>query len=164
MKSEKPRQSFGKRTAKLFLPVLIGLHVPFLYIQIDSLLNPIDLTAAGKGAMYGSQVFDYVLFPALLVILIVGQWLIILPLWNRVFINSRRVLLSSLFTGIIISVLLGILLGYLTSKTADIDAMIIPASVMSGFVVIYCIGNTITLYLLDRSYIKQLRAYSLKTN
>jgi len=95
MHIEKPRQSFGKRLAKLFLPVLIGLNVPFLCIEIDSLLNPIDLDKAGKFAMEGSQAFDYILVPVAFLILLLVQGLIIIPAWNRICWKYRRVLLSS---------------------------------------------------------------------
>jgi hypothetical protein len=164
-----PRQSFGKRFAKLFLPVLIGLNVPFLCIQIDSLLNPIDIDKAGKFAIEGSQTFDYVIVPAVFFILLLVQGLIILPLWNRMCLKYRRVLLSSLAIGIIFSVILGALLGYLiwanqpglNNKRIDTDSLINSGLLMSAFVLVYSILNIITLYLLDRAYIKHLKPQKL---
>jgi len=162
---EKVRQSFGKRTAKLFLPVLIGLNVPFLYIQWDSLLNPVDLNAAAKGAMLGYWVFDYVFIPVSLVFLIIIQWLVFLPLWNRVFVKFRRVLFSSLFIGILLSVLLGAGLGY-SARANKLDQQVTKLGtddlvnsilLVSGFVVVYCVLNILTLYFLDKTYIKQLK-------
>ena len=165
MNAEKPSQSFGKKAAKIFLPVLIGFNVPFLGIQIDALLNPIDLDKAGKGAMLGSQVFDYVLVPAMLVILLIIQWVMILPMWNRIFVHSRRVLLSSLIIGIFISVLTGMLFGYLVcTEQSDMYNLINAVLLMCGLIVAYCILNTVTLYLLDRSYIKYLKARKQLSN
>jgi hypothetical protein len=163
MRIEAPRQSAGKRAAKIFLPVLIGLNVPFLGIEIDSLANPIDLDKAGKGAMLGSQLFDYLLLPGLFFILLIVQWLFILPMWNRMVTKYRRVFLSSLSIGIIISVLIGALLGYLVcANQLDQDKLINSIIIMNGFVIVYCILNIITLYLLDRSYIKYLKPHKLK--
>jgi len=163
MRIEAPKQSAGKRIAKVFLPVLIGLNVPFLGIEIDSLMNPIDLDKAGKGAMLGSQVFDYLLLPALFFILLIVQWLFILPMWNRMVLKYRKVLLSSLCIGIIISILIGALLGYLVcANQLDQDKLINSILTMSGFVIVYCILNIITLYLLDKSYIKYLKPHKLK--
>jgi hypothetical protein len=160
-----PRQSLGKRLAKVFLPVLIALNVPFVYIQIDSLLNPVDLNSAAKGAMLGYWVFDYVLIPVGLVILFVIQRVIIIPIWNRQLIKSRYVLLSSLCIGIILSNLFGALGGYLVwvgqPGAADLINSVL---LMSCFAVIYCLINTITLYLLDRSYIKSLKPHKLQSN
>jgi hypothetical protein len=172
MSIEKPRQSFGKRLAKLFLPVLIGVNVPFLCIQIDSLLNPIDIDKAGNFAMEGSQAFDYIVVPVVFLILLLVQGLIILPRWNRMCLKYRRVLLSSLGMGIIFSVILGALLGYLVwanqpglnNKQIDMDSLTNSGLLMSGFVVVYSILNIITLYLLDRSYIKHLKPQKLKSN
>jgi hypothetical protein len=166
MNVHRPRQSFGKRAAKIFLPVLIAVNVPFVCIQIDALLNPIDLDKAGKWAMDGSWAFDYVLVPVTLVILFIVQWVIMLPVWNRIFINFRYVLFSSLFVGIILSILFGILLGYLVwtnqlgqnEKQAGVDELINSILMMSSFVVAYCFLNIITLYFLDRSYIKLIRS------
>ncbi|HAL82661.1 MAG TPA: hypothetical protein DCO83_10830 [Mucilaginibacter sp.] len=170
--AEKPRQSFGKRSAKLFLPVLIGLHLPFLYIQTDSLLNPIELDKAGKGAMDGLWFFDYVFFPGLLVILLIPQWLIIVPVWNRMCLRARRVLLSSLSIGILLSILTGALLGYLVwinklgpnNNQPGLNELINPVLLMSGFVVVYCILNTLTLYFLDRSFIRHIKSQKLDAN
>jgi hypothetical protein len=172
MRYEKPRQSFGKRAAKLFLPVLVGIHIPFLYIQTDSLLNPIDMDKAGKGAMDGLWFFDYVFFPAGLVILLIIQWLIIVPLWNRMCVRARRVLLSSLSIGILLSTLTGALMGYLiwinklgpNNNQPGLYDLINPVLLMSGFVVVYCILNTLTLYFLDRSYIRNLKSQKNRSN
>jgi hypothetical protein len=172
MHIEKPRQSFGKRLAKLFLPVLIGLNVPFLCIEIDSLLNPIDLDKAGKFAMEGSQAFDYILVPVAFLILLLVQGLIIIPAWNRICWKYRRVLLSSLGIGIIFSVILGALLGYLVwanqsalnNNQTNLDNLINSGLLMSAFVIAYSILNIITLYLLDRSYIKHLKPQKFKSN
>jgi len=161
---QQSKQSFGKRAAKIFLPVLIALNVPLLCIQVDSLLNPIDLSKAGKWAMTGSQAFDYYIVPVILVILFIVQWLIFVPMWNR-FLRFRRVLLSSLFIGILISLLIGAGLGYSTwtnqlgpsINQSDTDELINLSLMMSSFVVAYCILNIITLYFLDRSYIKYLK-------
>jgi hypothetical protein len=158
------KQSFGKRVARVFLPVLIALNVPLLCIQLDSLLNPLDLSKAGKWAMSGSQAFDYIIVPVMLVILFIVQWLILVPLWNR-FLKFRRVLLSSLFIGVLISLLIGAGLGYATWSNqlgpsihhADVSELVNLSLLNSSFVVAYCILNIITLYLLDRTFIKQLK-------
>jgi len=167
---KQPKQSFGKRVAKTFLPVLIAFNVPFLFVLIDSLLNPIDLVKTGKWAMTGSQAFDYIIVPAVLVILFVVQWLIILPIWNRRFLKFRRVLLSSLFIGILFSVLIGALLGYSiwtnqlgqNINQSDVNELINSILLMSSFVTGYCILNIITLYLLDRSGIKSQKLYPIE--
>jgi len=159
------KQSFGKRAAKIFLPVLIALNVPLLCIQLDSLLNPLDLSKAGKWAMSGSQAFDYIIVPVMLVILFIVQWLILVPVWNR-FLKFRRVFLSSLFIGILISLLIGAGLGYATWTNqlgpsinhADVYELVNLSLLNSSFVVAYCVLNIVTLYLLDRSYIKQLKS------
>lgn len=172
MAIEKPRQSFGKRLAKLFLPALIGLNVPFLCIQINSLLNPIDLDKAGRGAIEGSWAFDYILVPVLFFILLIVQGFIIVPAWNRICLKYRRVLLSSLGIGIIFSVILAALLGYLVSANQSnlnnnhtkLDNFINSGLLMGAFVFVYSILNIITLYLLDRSYIKYLKPQKIKSN
>jgi len=146
------------------LPVLIALNVPLLCIQVDSLLNPIDLSKAGKWAMSGSQAFDYVMVPTLLVVLFIVQWLILVPIWNW-FLKFRRVLLSSMFIGILISVLIGAGLGYSTwtnqlgpsINQSNTDQLVNLILLMSGFIVAYCILNIVTLYFLDRSYIRHLK-------
>ena len=161
---QRTKQGFGKRTAKVFLPVLIALNVPLLCIQVDSLLNPIDLSKAGKWAMSGSQAFDYVMVPVLLLVLFIVQWLILVPMWNR-FLKFRRVLLSSMFIGILISVLIGAGLGYSTwtnqlgpsINQSNTDQLVNLILLMSGFIVAYCILNIVTLYFLDRSYIRHLK-------
>lgn len=172
MSIAKPRQSFGKRLAKLFLPVLIGLNVPFLCIQIDTVLNPIDIDKAGKGAIEGSQAFDYIVVPLVFLILLLVQGIIIVPKWNRICLKYRRVFLSSLAIGLTFSVILGALLGYLVWKNqpslknnqADLYNFIHSALLMGGLVIVYSILNIITLYLLDRSYIKHLKPQKIKSN
>lgn len=166
---QRTKQSFGKRAAKIFLPVLIALNVPLLCIQIDSLLNPIDLSKVGKWAMSGSQAFDYYIVPAVLVILIIVQWLIFVPMWNR-FLRFRRVLLSSLLIGILISVLIGAGLGYSTwtnqlgpsINQSNTDELINLILLMSSFIVAYCFLNIITLYFLDRSHIRHLKSQKIQ--
>ncbi|WP_295674602.1 hypothetical protein [uncultured Mucilaginibacter sp.] len=167
---QRTKQSFGKRAAKIFLPVLIALNVPLLCIQVDSLLNPIDLSKAGKWAMSGSQAFDYYIVPAVLVVLFIVQWLILVPVWNRWLYKFRRVLLSSLFISILISVLIAGLLGYCTWSNqlgpsinqSNTDELVNLILLMSGFIVTYCILNVITLYFLDRSYIRNLKSQKLQ--
>lgn len=166
---QQSKQSFGKRAAKIFLPVLIALNVPLLCIQVDSLLNPIDLSKAGKWAMSGSQAFDYIIVPVVLVVLFIAQWLVFVPMWNR-FLKFRRVLLSSLFIGILISLLIGAGLGYSTwtnqlgpsINQSNTDELINLILLMSSFIVVYCILNIITLYFLDRSHIKHLKSQKNK--
>jgi hypothetical protein len=165
MSAAKPRQSFGKRFAKIVAPVLIGIQLPFLAIQMDSLLNPIDLDKAGKGAMLGSQMFDYVVIPTLLFILVIIQWIIIVPLWNAICSRFRYVFFSSLCIGITISVLLGILFGYLTiNDQSNSNDLINAILLMGGFITAYCIVNIITLYLLDRYYIAYFKSQKLRGN
>jgi len=172
MNVQKPRQSAGKRAAKIFLPVLIAMNVPLLLIGLDSLLNPIDLDKAGKWAMTGSWAFDYVIVPFTVIVLFFVQWSILLPIWNRVFIKFRRVLLSSLFFGIILSALVGALMGYLTwanklgqgNNQPGTDELLNSVLLMSSFVAAYCVLNIFTLYVLDRSYIRQLRSQKLASN
>ncbi|MDR3696510.1 hypothetical protein [Mucilaginibacter sp.] len=162
---QQAKQSRGKRAAKIFLPVLIALNVPLLCIQIDSLLNPIDLSKAGKWAMSGSKVFDYIIVPVVLVILFIVQWLVFVPMWNR-FLRFRRVLLSSLFIGILISVLIGAGLGYSiwsnqlgpSINQSNTYELVNLSLLMSSFIVTYCILNIMMLYFLDRSHIGRLKS------
>jgi hypothetical protein len=172
MNVQRPKQSAGKRAAKIFLPVLIAMNVPLLLIELDSLVNPIDLDKAGKWAMTGSWAFDYVIVPLTAIVLFIVQWSIFLPIWNRLFIKFRRVLLSSLFFGLLLSTLTGALLGYLTwtnqlrqgSGQANVDELLNSVLLMSSFVAAYCVLNIFTLYFLDRSYIRQLKSQKLRTN
>jgi len=165
MNVQRPRQSAGKRAAKIFLPVLIGLLITFLCDRIILLIKPLNLSIDGDAAIGGQWVFNNIFFPIIVIALFLAQWLVIIPFWGKMLLKFRNVLLSSIITALIIAIISGALFGYmLWAPQFGFGDLVISFLVISSITMIYIVGDIFALYFLDIPFTKYSKANKLKTN
>jgi hypothetical protein len=144
----------------IFLPVLIGLFLLFLFYKVYLLFNPLDPYKDGDGALFFDGVLIYILLPFTSVILFLLQRFIVLPLWNKLISSFSNVFLASISVCMILSISLGILIGYLFwAKQFGLSDLYFSILITTCIVMAYNIINIFTLYFINKSQISRLKSH-----
>ncbi len=137
-----------RKALKVFLPVLAGLSLPFIYDRIDSFLSPPNPEDYGDGGMLSLWAFSHIMFPITILVLCVFQKTIIIPLYNKVTVKQNFTMTKILINVIIICVVFGLIFGYIFWEPRfGLHDLIISVCIMTGLQLIYWISNILTLYL-----------------
>ena len=153
MAEERTKKSYDRKVLKIFAPVLPAADTcSGLYVYMSA--HPLEIQRDGTSAVYGFWLINNVFFPALTVVLLLVQWLIILPWWDRVITNISRA--KGKAAGVLfgICIILAVLLGLFEWRPAFGGERLVISIVFLFFIeLIYWLPNIVVLYLVDRSRI-----------
>jgi len=141
---------------KVFLPVIAGLLLPVIVYIAYMSHRPLVISTDGNSAVYGFWIVNNIIFPVLVLILLLMQWIIVLPWWNKIILRSK---MSSVLALIAICLLIGLGLAFITWMPASgIQRLAISAAFVFVVQVIYWVANIIVLYLVDKTRISKLKS------
>lgn len=137
-----------------FIRVILPPLVAFLIFAAIIKYNPFSytfegLSNIGDGSAYGLITYYKVFAPFQLLIALLTQYLVILPLWDRILANPKTVI--GVFTGIaLICAVLAIGLAYMIWDPQTGTRHLVHVAVfMAGVQLFYWLINFIMLFLLD---------------
>jgi hypothetical protein len=109
-----------------------------------------------NSAVYGFWILNNIIFPVLILILLLIQWIIVLPWWNKIILRSK---MSSVLALIGICLLIAFGLAFITWMPAfGLPKLVISITFVFAAQVIYWVANIIVLYLVDKTRISKLKS------
>jgi hypothetical protein len=141
---------------KVFLPVIAGLLLPVIVYIVYMFHRPLVIGRDSNSAVYGFWILNNIIFPVLILILLLIQWIIVLPWWNKIILRSK---MSSVLALIGICLLIAFGLAFITWMPAfGLPKLVISITFVFAAQVIYWVANIIVLYLVDKTRISKLKS------
>jgi len=141
---------------KVFLPVIAGLLLPVIVYIVYMSHRPLVIRRDSNSAVYGFWIVNNIIFPVLVLILLLMQWIIVLPWWNKIMLRSK---MSSVLALIGICLLIGLGLAFITWMPAfGLQKLVISVTFVFVVQLIYWVANIIVLYLIDKTRISKLKS------
>jgi len=151
------RRSYkDNRKLKVFLPVIAGLLLPVIVYIAYMSHRPGVIGGDSNTAVYGFWILNNIIFPVLVLILLLVQWIIVLPWWNKIILLSK---ISSVLVLIAICLLIALGIAFITWMPAvGLQKLVISVTFVFVVQVIYWVANIIVLYLIDKTRISKLKS------
>ncbi|MEO6848985.1 MAG: hypothetical protein ABI203_06615 [Mucilaginibacter sp.] len=142
-----------RKLLKVILPPFIGFVVYFLAIRYSSIYFTLRIDEMGEGTVAAFMAYFKYFLPLLFTVAVLTQLLIVVPVWDRVFLRSKLGKFGSLFTLCIICLLFATGISYaIWEKTSGFKHLLSVSVFLATIQLIYWTVNLLIMYLLtDKS-------------
>src|SRR6202012_2634216 len=103
-----------RKLLKVILPPLIGFAAYFAAVRYSSVYFTLRIDEMGEGTIEAFMAYFRYFLPLLFTVAVLTQLLIVVPVWDRVFLKSARGKLTSLFILLIICLIFAAGISYPT--------------------------------------------------
>ena len=140
-----------RKLLKVILPPLVGFAAYFIAIRYSSVYFTLRIDEMGEGTITAFMAYYRYFMPLLFTVAVLTQFLIVTPIWDRVFLRSITGKFISLFILCLICVLFAAGISYsIWDKQSGIDHVIKVGLFMTAVQLVYWAVNLIILYLLTK--------------
>jgi hypothetical protein len=138
-----------RKLLKILLPPFIGFAVYFLTIRYSSVYFTLRIDEMGEGTIEAFMAYFRYFLPLLFTVAVLTQLLIVVPVWDRVFLKSKRGKLTSLLILIIICLIFAAGISYPIWDTASGEWHLVKVFLfMTAVQLLYWAVNLFVLYFL----------------
>jgi len=135
---------------KVFLPPFIGFGAYFLAVRYSTVYFALRIDKLGEGTVESFMAYFKYFMPLLFVVAVLTQHLIVVPVWDRVFLKSNTGKLISVFILCLICLLFAAFISYcIWDRRSSIWHVIKVCAFMTAVQLVYWTVNLFVLYFLD---------------
>jgi hypothetical protein len=136
---------------KVILPPLVGFAAYFIAIRYSSVYFTLRIDEMGEGTITAFMAYYRYFLPLLFTVAVLTQFLIVVPIWDRVFLKSATGMLISSMILCLICVLFAAGVSYtIWDKQSGVDHVIKVGLFMTAVQLVYWAVNLFVLYLLTK--------------
>jgi hypothetical protein len=136
---------------KVLLPPFVGFAAYFIAIRYSSVYFTLRIDEMGEGTVTAFMAYYRFFLPLLFTVALLTQYLIVTPVWNRLFLKSTTGKIISLIILIIICLLLAAGISYcIWDKASGVRHLVKVVVFMSAVQLFYWGVNLVVLYLLTK--------------
>jgi hypothetical protein len=140
-----------RKLLKVFLPPFIGFAVYFVAIRYSSVYFTLRIDEMGEGTIESFMAYYRFFMPLLLVVAVLTQLLIVVPIWDRVFLRSKTGKFISLIILCIICLLFAIGISrVIWDKQSGVRHLVKVCLFMTAVQLLYWSVNLFVLYFLTK--------------
>ncbi|MDO3626419.1 hypothetical protein [Mucilaginibacter sp. BT774] len=136
---------------KVLLPPFIGFGAYFLAVRFSSVYFTLRIDELGEGTIESFMAYFRYFMPLLFVVAVLTQHLIVVPVWNRVFLKSTRGKFISVLILCLICLLFAAFISYCIWDRQSSRWHVIKVCIfMTGVQLVYWAVNLVVLYFLTK--------------
>jgi hypothetical protein len=136
---------------KVWLPPFVGFAAYFVAIRYSSLYFTLRIDEMGEGTITAFMAYYRYFLPLLFIVAILTQYLIVVPVWDRVFLRSRAGKFASTLILVIICVLFAGGISYtIWDKASGVGHLEKVYLFMTSVQLVYWFVNLGVLYFLTK--------------
>ena len=136
---------------KVWLPPFVGFAAYFVAIRYSSLYFTLRIDEMGEGTITAFMAYYRYFLPLLFIVAILTQYLIVVPVWDRVFLKSRTGKFASILILVIICVLFAGGISYtIWDRASGLGHLEKVYLFMTSVQLVYWLVNLGVLYFLTR--------------
>lgn len=140
-----------RKLLKVILPPLVGFAAYFVAIRYSSVYFTLRIDEMGEGTITAFMAYYRYFMPLLFTVAVLTQLLIVVPIWDRVFLRSRTGKFISLLILYLVCLLFAACISYaIWDKQSRIEHVIKVCLFMTAVQIVYWAVNLFILYLLTR--------------
>jgi hypothetical protein len=140
-----------RKLLKVLLPPLVGFAAYFIAIRYSSLYFTLRIDAMGEGTITAFMAYYRFFLPLLFTVAVLTQLLIVVPIWDRVFLKSGWGKFFSLLMLWFICTALAVAISYaIWEKQSGITHLIKVCVFMTSVQLVYWVVNLFVVYLLTK--------------
>lgn len=140
-----------RKLLKFLLPPLIGFAVYFIAIRYSSVYFTLRIDEMGEGTITAFMAYYRYFLPLLFTVALLTQLLIVVPVWDRVFLKSNTGKFISLLILCLICLLFAAGISYaIWDKQSGVYHLIKVCLFMTAVQLVYWGVNLFVVYLLDK--------------
>jgi hypothetical protein len=140
-----------RKLLKFLLPPLIGFAIYFIAIRYSSVYFTLRIDEMGEGTIIAFMAYYRYFLPLLFTVAVLTQLLIVVPVWDRVFLKSNTGKLISLLILCFICLLFAAGISYaIWDRQSGVYHLIKVCLFMTAVQLIYWGVNLFVLYLLNK--------------
>lgn len=135
---------------KVFLPPFIGFGAYFLAVRYSSVYFALRIDKLGEGTVESFMAYFKYFMPLLFVVAVLTQHLIVVPVWDRVFLKSTTGKLISVLVLCLICLLFAAFISYcIWDRQSSRWHVVKVCAFMTSVQLVYWTVNLVVLYFLD---------------
>ena len=135
---------------KVFLPPFIGFGAYFLAVRYSSVYFALQIDKLGEGTVESFMAYFKYFMPLLFVVAVLTQHLIVVPIWDRIFLKSSRGKLISLLVLCLICLIFAAFISYcIWDRQSGRWHLVKVCTFMTVVQLVYWAVNLVVLYFLD---------------
>lgn len=135
---------------KVLLPPFIGFGAYFLAVRYSSVYFALQIDKLGEGTIESFMAYFKYFMPLLFVVAVLTQHLIVVPIWDRVFLKSNRGKLISVLILCLICLLFAAFISYcIWDRQSSRWHVVKVCAFMTCVQLVYWTVNLVVLYFLD---------------
>ena len=136
---------------KVLLPPFVGFVAYFLAVRYSSVYFALRIDKLGEGTVESFMAYFKYFMPLLFLVAILTQYLIVVPVWNRVFLKSNTGKFISLLILCLICVLFAAFISYcIWDRQSHRWHVVKVCAFMTGVQLVYWTVNLVVLYFLTK--------------
>lgn len=136
---------------KVLLPPFIGFAAYFVAVRYSSVYFTLRIDKLGEGTIESFMAYFKYFMPLLLVVAILTQYLIVVPVWGRVFLRSNVGKFITLLILCLICLLFAAFISYcIWDRQSGREHVIKVCAFMTAVQLVYWTVNLFVLYFLNR--------------
>jgi hypothetical protein len=140
-----------RKLLKVILPPLVGFAAYFIAIRYSSVYFTLRIDEMGEGTITAFMAYFRFFLPLLFTVAILTQLLIVVPVWDKVFLKSNAGKLISLLILWLICVLFATGISYtIWDKQTGIKHLVQECFFMTAVQLVYWTVNLFVLYFLTK--------------
>jgi glucan phosphoethanolaminetransferase (alkaline phosphatase superfamily) len=140
-----------RKLLKVVLPPLVGFAAYFVAVRYSSVYFTLRIDEMGEGTITAFMAYFRYFMPLLLAVAILTQLLIVVPIWDRVFLRSRTGKFVSLLILYLICMLFAAGISYIIwDKPSGVNHLFKEITFMTSVQLVYWAVNLVILYLLTK--------------
>ncbi|MGZ3765726.1 MAG: hypothetical protein ACXVA2_13745 [Mucilaginibacter sp.] len=141
-----------RKLLKVLLPPSIGFAVYFIAIRYSSVYFSLRIDEMGEGTVESFMAYFRYFMPLLFTVAVLTQLLIIAPVWDKVFLKSKKGRFTSLFVLFFICLLFaaGISYAIWDEPQSGVKHLIKVCIFMISIQLVYWVVNLLVLYFLTK--------------
>ena len=140
-----------RKLLKVVLPPLIGFAAYFVAIRYSSVYFTLRIDEMGEGTITAFMAYYRYFMPLLFTVAVLTQLLIVVPIWDRVFLRSKAGKFVSLLILYLICLLFAAGISYaIWDKQSRIEHVVKVCLFMTAVQMVYWAVNLFILYLLTK--------------
>ena len=136
---------------KVFLPPFIGFGAYFLAVRYSSVYFTLRIDKLGEGTIESFMAYFKYFMPLLFVVAVLTQHLIVVPIWDRIFLKSNRGKFISSVILCLICLLFAAFISYsIWDRRSGREHVIKVCAFMTAVQLVYWTVNLFVLYFLTK--------------
>jgi hypothetical protein len=136
---------------KVILPPMVGFAAYFIAIRYSSVYFSLRIDEMGEGTIMAFMAYYRYFMPLLFTVAVLTQFLIVDPIWDRVFLKSNAGKFISLLILCLICMFFAVGISYtIWDKQSGVDHVIKVGLFMTAVQLVYWAVNLFVLYLLTK--------------